>query len=279
MAKIPELKSQYIWLVVLLVYISTGAFTLNAPFQMSQATVDAYNYVESLKPGSICVLGGGNVFAFDLESSAGQIAAIKQIARKGLRLVEFPTGVEGIMFHRYCIDAARVDEKYGGPWKYGRDYVLLPYVPGGTIAVVAFLTDVHALISTDLFGTPIKQVPLMNEMHSYKDIALWFMPHWAAETYSPYIIGERGVPLLFFAQASNYVTAAVYMNIYPDKMWVTNGFLGGAQYEKLVGSPGLGQSAVDGYTILSGAFLGFVLLGNMTLLSDVRRKEKVEVKQ
>jgi len=247
---------------------------------MSEATVRAYDYVESLKPGSICVLGGGNVFAFDLESSAGQIAAIKHIARKGLKLVEFPTGVEGIIFHRYCIDAAHVDEQYGGPWKYGRDYVLLPYVPGGTTAVVAFLTNVHNLISTDLFGTPISQIPLMNQMRDYRDIALWFMPHWAAETYSPYIIGERGVPLLFFAQASNYVTAAVYMNIYPDKMWVTNGFLGGAQYEKLVGAPGLGQSAVDGYTLLSGAFIAFVVLGNIQLMSRTgTKKEEVQVKK
>lgn len=280
MSGIPELKSQYIWVVILLVYIGTGIFPLGSPFQMSTATVDAYNYVQTLKPGSICVLGGGNVFAFDLESSAAMIAAVKQIARQGLRMVEFPTAVEGITFHHYCVDAARVDEKFGGPWRYGRDYVYLPYVAGGTaVAVVAFLTNVHATVSTDIFGTPIDQIPLMKDFHDYKDMALWFMPHWAAETYSPYIVGERGVPMMYFSQAQGYVAAAVYMNIYPGKMWVTNGFLGGAQYEQLMGYSGIGHAAVDSYSVLSIVVLGFVVLGNLRLLSGVSEKKQVEAKQ
>jgi len=281
MMKIPELKSQYIWVVVLLVYVLTGMVPLGSPFQMSEATLKAYNYIESLKPGSICMLAGGNVFAFDLESTAGQIAAIKQLARRGLRLVSLPLGIEGIAVHKYCIDAAHVDEKYGGPWKYGRDYAILPYTPGGTTTVVRFLTDVHTTVFTDIFGTPISQLPIFKDLRSYKDIALWFHPHWAAESYAIYVTGQFGVPFMYFSQAGGYLPAAVYMNIFPDKMWVTNGFLGGAQYEKLVGAPGLGTAAVDAYTLLSAVFLGFVVLGNLRLLASTReeKKELTEVRE
>ena len=53
-----------------------------------------------------------------------------------------------------------------------------------------------------------------------------------------------------------------------------------AQYEKLVGAPGLGTAAVDSYTLLSAVVLGFVVLGNLTLLSSMRKeKELEEVKQ
>jgi hypothetical protein len=280
MFRIPELKSQYVWIVVLLVYISTGFIRLGSPFQMSQATLDAYNYIEGLQPGGICMLAGGNVFAFDLESTSGQIAAIKQIAGKGLRLVSLPLGIEGIAVHKYCIDAAHVDQKYGGPWKYGIDYAILPYTPGGYATVVAFLTNVWATVFTDIYGTPLSQIPIFNDLHSYKDIVCWFQPHWAAEGYTPYVIGQFGITFIYFSQAGGYLPASVYMNVYPGKFFVTNGFLGGAQYEKLVGAPGLGYAAVDSYTLLSAVVLVFVVLGNLTLLSSIREeKEQVEVKK
>lgn len=276
MIKIPELKSQYVWLVILFVYILTGFVPLGSPFQMSQATIDAYEYIDSLPEGSICMLAGGNVFAFDLESTAGQIAAIKHMASKGLRLVSLPLGIEGIAVHKYCIDAAHVDEKYGGPWKYGVDYAILPYTPGRYTIVVQFLTDVWSVATTDIYGTPIDQLPIFHDLHSYEDIAAWFMPHWAAERYTPYVIGQFGITFVYFSQAGGYLFAAVYMGVYPGKFYVTNGFLGGAQYEKLVDAPGLGHAAVDSYTLLSAVVIVFVVLGNLTLLTGIRKEEELE---
>lgn len=276
MVKLPELKSQYIWATVLIVYIFTGIQPIAAPFQMSEATENAYNFIDSLPPGSLVIIGGGGVFAFDLESSAGEIAAIKHMASKGLRLIAVPTGTEAVQFEKYCIDAAQVDEKFGGPWKYGVDYAVLPYLPGGSAALVRFLEDVHSMVSTDVRGTPISELPIFDDFHSYEDIALWTCPHWGFPTIARYVVGERDVPAISFAQAAAYTLYSVYMMIYPDKIWMTNGFLGGAQYERLVDMKGLGHAAIDSYAILSAVYVAFCVLGNITLLSSMREEEEIE---
>jgi len=274
MVEIPELKSQHIWVVILCVYIFTSVYPIGVPFRMSEATLKAYNFIDSLPPGSIVIMGGSGVFAFDLESSAAMIAAIKHMARKGLRLVALPLGTEAVQFQKYCIDTARVDEKYGGPWKYGVDYAVLPYIPGGSAAVVSFLTDVHALVSTDVMGNPISKLPIFEDLHDYRDIALWTCPHWGFWIVR-YVTGERGIPMIGFAQAAAYALYSVYMMIYPDKVWLTNGFLGGAQYEKLVGIKGLGHAAMDSYSLISIFVVFFVILGNLRLLSSIKEEEEV----
>ncbi len=199
------------------------------------------------------------------------------MARNHLRIVNAPFAVEAVQFEKYCVDAARVDEKYGGPWKYGRDWVQLPYMPGGSAALVAFLEDVHSAVATDVKGTPLDELPLMRDFHNYEDIALWICPHWAFPMIVQYVTGERGIPSVYFAQAAAYARYSVYTMIYPDKVWMTNGFLGGAQYEKLVGIKGLGHAAIDSYAILSAVYVIFVILGNITMVSRMGEEKEEEV--
>ncbi|RKX41766.1 MAG: hypothetical protein DRP27_10345 [Thermotogae bacterium] len=277
MAKIPELRSQYIWLVCLILYLIPIIHPIGAPFQISDITKKIYNYIENLPEGSIIVMGGSGVFAFDFEPGAAMIACIKQMARNKLRLVAFPLGVESLQFHKFCVDAAKVLEKDGGPWKYGIDFVQLPYVPGYDAALISFLNDVHGTVKVDAYGTPIEELPLMQDLHDYRDIALWICPHWSFPLIVRFVTGEKGIPSVMFAHSYSYSVFAPYMMIYPDKVWMTNGFLGGAQYEKLVGIKGLGHAAVDSYAIISAAYIIFVVLGNLTMLTRARRGEEEEV--
>lgn len=272
--RIPELRSEYIWLILIIGFLIPAVNPLGSPFPVSDVTVKIYNMIEALPEGSIIIMGGSGVFAFDLESSAGMISCIKQMARLKLRLVTLPLGTEAAQFEKYCIDAARVDEKFGGPWKYGEDYVLLPYLPGGSAALVAFLGDVHGTISLDLAGTPIEQLPLMNDLRDYNDIAVWICPHWGFVTIIRYVTGEFDITSISFAQSSAYAFFSPYMAAYPGKVYMTNGYLGGAQYEKLNEIKGLGHMVIDSYLIVSILIIAFVVLGNLTLLIGVKEEDE-----
>ncbi len=275
MVKLPELSSRTIWAVVLIVYIIPVLMPIGASFEMSDITIEIYEFMDSLPEDSIVVVGGAYVFAFDLESSAALIAATKQMARKGLRIVYAPFAVEAVQFQKYTLDAAHVDQKYGGPWEYGVDYVQLPYMPGGAAAYVAFLDDTHSAVATDVEGTPLNEIPLMDDFHSYEDIAVWIVPHWAFDMVVRYAVAERDVPAIYFAQAAAYASYVPYMAAYPGKVWMTNGFLGGAQYEKLENSPGLGHAVIDAYAIMSVVYLGFVVLGNLTMFYSDKEEEEI----
>jgi hypothetical protein len=275
--KVPELNSRVIWSVVLVVYLVTCTMPIGAPFEMSDITVDIHEFIDGLPAGSIVVIGGSAVFAFDLESSAALIACIKQMARKDLKIVCAPFGVEAVQFQKYCVDAARVDKKYGGKWEYGVDYVQLPYMPGEAAAYVAFLDNTHTAIATDVAGTPLNDIPLMREFHNYEDIDAWICPHWAFDMIVRYVVAEKGIPGIYFAQAAAYANYVPYMMAYPGKVWMTNGFLGGAQYEKLEGAPGLGYAVVDSYAIMSVVYVGFIVLGNLTMYTAGEEEEEVEI--
>lgn len=267
--KIPEFKSEHIWVVVLLGYIITGIVPLGIPYEISQSTLEPYEFIENLPEGSIIIMGGSGAFAFDLEPSAAMIASIKQMARNNLRLVTFPLGLESAQMEIYNIDQAKVDEKYGGSWKYGEDYLILPYTPGGDAALVSFLTDVHKTVPTDLTGRPLSEFPIMDDLRSAEDIALYICPHYSyVQTYR-YVVGEFGVMAAHFSHADGYPRSVAYKAIYPNKVFVVNGFKGGAEYEKLMGYKGLGVAAIDGYALLSVTFLVFLVLGNVKLYAGI----------
>ncbi len=274
--KIPELESRHIWAVLIIAFLIPAISPLGSPFPMSDVTVQIYNLIESLPKGSIVVMGGSAVFAFDLESSAGMIACLKQMARLGLRMVTLPLAVEAVQFHKFCIDAAGVDSSKGGPWKYGIDYVLLPYQPAGDASLIAFLTDVHKTISVDLSGTPIDQIPLMKDVHSYKDIAVFICPHWGFVSIVRYATGQFGLTSISFAQSTAYAFFSPYMQAYPGKVFMTNGYLGGAQYEKLNNIKGLGYKVIDSYTLVSILIIAFVVLGNVTMHFGTKEEKTAE---
>lgn len=272
--KIPDFKSQYVWATIaILCYIIPGIMPLGTPFPMSDTTMEIYDIVNDLPEGSICCIGGSGVFAFDLESSAGTIPAIKIMAENGVRIVNVPLGTEAVQYEKFLIDASRVETKYGGTMEYGTDWIQLPYLPGLESALVSFLTDVRSASTVDVYGTPLDELPLGQEINSFEDIDLWICPHWGFPLIVQYVAGERDITSISFAQSGAYARYSPYMMSYPGKVYMTNGFMGGAQMEKLVGMAGLGHAAIDAYQVLSILFLVFVVLGNLTMYTNREEEE------
>lgn len=272
--EIPELKRQYVWAIVLLVFISAVLFPINAPFPMSDITVQIYNEINSLKPGQIVVVGGAWDFAFDLESSAAMIPALRQLATRHVKIVFAPFAVESVQFEKYCMVASGIDSAQGGPYKYGVDWVQFGYIPGLPAAMVGFLNDVHSAVPTDVYGTPDAKIPLLQNFTSWKDITLWICPHWSFDVVVRYCTADHGIPAIYFAQSAAYAAYSPYMQAYPGKVWMTNGYLGGAQYENLMHTTGVGHAAINAYYLLSAVFVVIIILGNVTMLTKMRKKEE-----
>lgn len=276
--RIPEIRSEYIWAACFILYIIPVLVPVGSDVGLSQTTIECYDAIEALSEGDIVVMGGSGVFAFDLEPSAAAIAAVRHMARKGLRIVGIPLGVEALQLHKYVMDSAKVMEDQGGDMVYGIDYVQLPYLPGRDAALVRFLEDVHATVPVDAFGTPLSELPLMDDLHSYEDIAVWVCPHWGFPSIVRYVAGERGVTSIQYAHGHSFLIYSVYRAIYPDLVFQTNGFLGGAQYEKLMGISGLGTATIDSYSLGSIAFIVLVVLGNITMLTKRSEEEEEEAR-
>ena len=266
--QVPELKSQYIWAtLIILCYIIPGIFPFNTAFPDSEVTTNIYNMIQNLPDGCTVVIGGSGVFAFDLESSSGTIPCLQQMAKKHIKILNVPLAVEAVQFEKFLITSARIETKYGGEYVYGKDWIQFPYLAGAPGSLVAFLNDIQKTCPTDVYGTPLSQLELGKNLKDYKDIALWICPHWDFPTIVQYVTGERKIPSISFAQSGAYSQYGPYMTAYPGQVFMTNGFLGGAQYERLNGVKGLGHAVIDGNQVMGILFVVFFVLGNLTWLS------------
>jgi hypothetical protein len=241
---------------------------------MSPTTLNIYNLLKNLPDDSIVVIGGSGVFAFDLESTAGTIPAVKLMAEKHIKFVNVPLATEAVQLEKYIIDGSRIEMKYGGTYEYGVDWIQLPYLAGAPGSLVSFLNDIKRTCPTDVLGTPLEQMTLGKRLTDYKCIALWICPHWDFPMIVQYVTGEKGINSISFAQSGAYSQYGPYMMTYPNKVFMTNGFLGGAQMETLVGMSGLGHAVIDGQQVFAAVFLLFVLLGNVTWLMNRNKEEK-----
>jgi hypothetical protein len=272
---LPEIRSEYIWAITFILFIAPMLYPLGTKVEMTQMTLDIYNNIQALPSGTILITGGAGVFSFMLECSAAYIAFIKQAARQHLRLVNLPLGVENVPYFQYCIDAAGVDQSKGGPWKYGTDYVALPYLAGGDATRISFLQDVKKTVNTDVFGTPISDLPLMNDVKNSKNFAYWIDSTGTdIPSLARYSIGQFQLPVIGFIHAYYYAVYTPYLAMYPGKIWFTNGIVGGAQYETLMGYSSLGHTGMDTYQIVSVYFFVLFALGNIVMYSGRKKEEQ-----
>lgn len=57
-------------------------------------------------------------------------------------------------------------------FKYGVDYVILPYIAGYEIAYQAVSNDLRSVATADVYGTPFTDLPIMAGFNSGKDLSL-----------------------------------------------------------------------------------------------------------
>ena len=153
--------------------------------------------------------------------------------------------------------------------KYGEDYVMLGYIPGLEIGAAAYAKDIHALISVDTYGTPLEELPLMQNVRNIEDIDLaisissGFGPMgYINQFYIPY-----GTPV---AAGCIGIMAPGLRPYYPDQL---RGFLptarNGAEYELLINEPGIGIIDFDAQTLAHLVLIIFIITGNIFEYSRV----------
>ncbi|MFH1769633.1 MAG: hypothetical protein ABH833_03130, partial [Parcubacteria group bacterium] len=124
------------------------------------------------------------------------------------------------------------------PKKYGVDWVSWGYKPMNLPVFLAFIKDIYSVIEKDSKGTPIRDVPMMQNVDSLRDVGLVF-----------FVTGSGGVvayiqfalPEIGFA-VSTGCTAVMGPEQYPfldsgQLVGMLEGMSGAAQYEALINYP------------------------------------------
>jgi hypothetical protein len=245
------------------------------PLPITDEVQSAYNTVETLPDGSIVLFDISIVSGQFLDSTPGTEAFVRHLIRlnqeRGIKIV-FLSSISPdapLLLNKY-LDGLEKDLE---PLEYGEDYVQLGYIGGEETGIAAFGADVWNSMPTDAFGTPIQSIPMMADIKT--GAAFELIIQISGGTFQPMLrqINEvYGAKQIFCIVTISIPSVVPYYQAGQIQGYL-GGQRGGAEYELLIGKPGLGLSQMDGVSMIHMIMVGVIILGNIVGLVYKPKKE------
>ena len=247
---------------------------LGFPVQVSEEVRSFYKQLEPLKKGDVILLTfdyEGDVMA---ELNPMSVAVLKHVFPKGVKVVALTTYAGGTGIAERILNEAA--QTYGKT--YGEDYVFLGYNPDWSGTILRLGESFEATYPTDQYGKPTSEIPLMEEVETYNDIKMIVSIAGSAlsEYWAIWAGGRYHVKVI----SGNTAIQAILIYPYYQAGQIL-GFLGGlkgaAEYEKLIGQPGMGIRGMDAQSIAHALMLVYIVVGNIGYF--MVRRAKAEEKR
>ena len=224
---------------------------------------DTYNFIDSLGPNDTIVMWGDNPSAYYLGHIPGAVAMFNQMIKKGVKLLYYAIEPDGpLMFKLFVAPQCQATmDEYG--YTYGKDYANLGYVAGGESGIAAVFANLK-FKETDIYGTPVSDLPVMNNKNTIKDCtAIVVLTGWSQGYYMRQGKAKYGTPVIVIGFEAALATWPPYVEAGQMFSFV-HGWTGGAMYEKLIGIPGLATKGLNALSIMYIVIIFWIVLGNIS---------------
>lgn len=225
--------------IIFIVMFTMCTIPISSPIPILPWTQAGYNYIQSLPPGSIILYSnqyGSPGPTFDPFAKA----FLFQVMRQHLRLVVVCPALIFVPYTDRVLHEAGLFDPANN-FVYGKDFVYLGFMAGMEAGCALLAKDFSAVFaSVDYYGNSISSLPLMNDVHNAYDIKLVviifdYLPEpyaWIRQWRPIY-----KVPIIL----AHYADPSAWLPYYytGDLIGISSDSDGGAQYETLVGRPGL----------------------------------------
>jgi hypothetical protein len=145
---------------------------IRLPVVVGPETLKVFNAMEALEAGDVVVMDFSRAIADYTEINAWYM--VLQCRLKGVKLIVMELcsgGGEGTI---YWTTVGLPEAGYDPPGPdnpaYGVDYIEIGPVGGGYATLKKFLADIHDTCVTDTYGTPLGDIPMMDNIRSMADI-------------------------------------------------------------------------------------------------------------
>jgi hypothetical protein len=257
-----------VWTAVFIPLVFPMSFKINTTPEVQAL----YDSVESL-PDSCTVL-----LTFDLwpnalaETEPMARTALHHLFRKNCKIVTLSTIPLGgpSVAERVTREMAALYNK-----QYGVDFVNLGYKPNYVSVLRGFATSIESIYPTDNSGTILAQLPLMQTVKTYDQIAFIF------------VVADNGIVdywvSIVNAQFGKKMCMAVTSVMAPKQYaymgsgqitGILGGMKGAAEYEQLVQKPGLATIGISIQSLVHFLLIALIGLGNLGYLLERRAKQK-----
>lgn len=202
--KLQNVDARYIYLLFLIIVGTLMAFPVGIPTPVTQATLDAYAYIQSLEPGTVVLFAQ----TYPAGAKAEQLPQATVLARalidQGCILIGMSIREDGPILDTWAWTQAIGQERYDE--LYGEQLVIIGFLPGREAAVKAIASDMRLTV-TDIYGTPLDEIKAMDGVYTAEDIDVivqisgtmswvnFYIRQMAIQYDMPFIMGIQGSAL------------------------------------------------------------------------------------
>jgi hypothetical protein len=245
------------------------------PLTIGQITKDFYNEIQKLPEGSIIAWCNAQQYRGYVGARDMYKALFYHIFDRKLKLIGCSFAPDTPQLWADAISYSGIVKKYS--LIEGRDFVFFPFLAGEESAFAAAAADFYSAYSTDIRGITVRDLPLMQQVRSLRDVQLvihdgssftqvdMFVRQW------PAAYDVRAINLQVYATSAPYYGRFVFGDL--------DGTRGAAEYEALTGYVGEELVKMNARNLQGLFVLVFVAIANVTYFALRTKKIKVETKE
>jgi hypothetical protein len=199
---------------------------------------------------------------------------VRQLMKTKRRFIVSSIGITvlGPPFAADVIDP--LAKEYG--YREGTDYALFGYLasPGAGLAALlpSVCNDLHQFLLVDHRGRPVGELPIMESVHSIKDVhAVAVITYAPDNSWFTVIKGQFSTPIVFCCMS---IMNPYYQPFYESGQLagILAGNRGSAQYDKLGGEVGLGAQLTLAVSFANILVIVAAVLGNLAWWAGRRQR-------
>lgn len=286
MANPMEIKGNNIWeklgglhwfwvgaIILVLIFIPLLS-PLGLPISTNQWTVDAYDAVLAVPADKIIIWEDNWSIGGLADSEPGHTALMRIMLENNIKFVMVSLTPDTPLLHTYITDQVKEYPESNGK-VYGVDWVQMGFLAGQEGALSLMAEDMHSAFTSDYYGTPLNQLPLMDDVIDFNDVAL-VISGSSSQTWVEAPIRQwytkYDVEVVSYTLSGGTVLSATY---WPNNgiVGIIEGSRGGSELEFIGKVPGIGASQSDAKTLAFLATAGFIVLGNISYFGAKSTKE------
>ena len=270
---IGKVDRRWIFLVIGLAVLLPLFFPLGLPIRATNATQLVYDAVDDLEPNSKVLVSFEYGPSTKPEIHPMAIGILRHLFTNNQKVYVTCLWPDGQFMAEDALTEI-AEEEYG--LTYGEDYVLLGFRPGNEAVVKGLVSNIRKLYTTDARGTLVDQIPMMANVNKVKDFDFIFSAsagYPGTIEWVQYAADPTGVPMSTGTTSIQVNDVMPYVQSGQVK-GILAGMPGAAEYEALIGSPGIGTSGMDAQSIAHLVIVLFIVFGNITYFIETRRAKK-----
>lgn len=270
--KAESIDRRWVYLMVGLAVIFPFIFPVILPISVTPEARSLYDYIEEIPDSSNVLLVFDYYPSTIPECQPIAIGALHHFFRKDCKVITLSNIPLGGPSMAETVTRAMA-ERYNKV--YGVDFVNLGYKANYVAVMKGMGQSIESIFPTDNLGTPLSELPLMNEVKNYEQIRFLFevADNATADYWVSIVNAQYGVPM---GCGTTAVSAPKYYAFVGSGQFVglLGGMKGAAEYEILLDQRDDAVKGMSAQSMVHLLIIALVILGNLGFFFGGRRKRE-----